>query len=116
MTTFRPRIFQRVTDTTRYGQTNPYLYTNFMLMGGIGGQSTSTNSFNFTERSEFLYDPFDAIRLIMRRHISNAVRIYPNIRVVEKNGYRLPVDCSYQPDRINVEIENDIVTKIIGLF
>jgi hypothetical protein len=111
----RNQMVHEVVDNSKYGQLNPYLYTNLLLGRGSPGGDL-TNDFNFTDQSQFLYDPFDTVRLIMRRHISNAKRIYPNVRVIIKDGYKLPIDCNFQPHRINVETRDDLVIRVYGMY
>jgi hypothetical protein len=55
-------------------------------------------------------------RMILGRHISQAYRIYPNIRVVIRDGQELPVTMDYVVNRINVETYRNIIIRIIGFY
>lgn len=55
-------------------------------------------------------------RLIIGRNINDARRIYPNIRVVKRNGQDVPTTMDYRPDRINVETRNNIVVRVNGFY
>lgn len=109
-----------ITDRTKYGQINPYQLANFTSFPQLNKDSNVLRSiYNDTEQSEFHYDPYDAIRLIMGRHILNARRIYPNIRVIVAKNCELPIDdyCDCDPYRINIETDKyDIVIRFFGLF
>lgn len=48
--------------------------------------------------------------------LSQAQLIYPNIRVVVRDGYRLLVTEDFRPLRINVETRNGIIIRIDGYY
>lgn len=55
-------------------------------------------------------------RLLIGKHITEARRIYPNIRVVIRDGVDLPTTLDYRPERINVETRNGIIIRILGFY
>jgi hypothetical protein len=55
-------------------------------------------------------------RLLIGKNILEAQRIYPNIRVVTRNGQSLPITKDYHPERINVEIKNNIIFRVVGFY
>lgn len=71
---------------------------------------------NIPDVPEFKTDPIDTIRLIFGRQFINAKRIYNNIRIVKNNGIPLLVSQDYQNDRINVELQNNIIVCIAGIY
>jgi len=116
MQSYRMQFPQWVTDFTRYGQTDPYIITNYSTFPGARGNQVPWAPYNAADQPIFPYDQLDAIRLIMRRHISNAKRIYPYLRVVIKNGESVPISGDYLPLRMNVETEDDMVIKVFGMY
>lgn len=54
--------------------------------------------------------------MLKGRHINTAVRIYNNIRVVIRDGENLMVTADYVQHRINVEISNNIIVRIVGFY
>lgn len=55
-------------------------------------------------------------RMIMGRTIQQALLIYPNIRVVVKDGRPLPITQDYRSNRINVEVFRNVIARIIGFY
>jgi hypothetical protein len=55
-------------------------------------------------------------RFLIGRTVPDAKRIYPDIRVVVRDGQQLPVTMDYRPDRINVETRNGVITKVVGFY
>lgn len=55
-------------------------------------------------------------RIITGRNLNDALRIYPNIRVVIRDGQRLPVIQDYRRDRINVETRNNNIVRVVGFY
>ncbi|BCS83425.1 hypothetical protein QLL95_gp0698 [Cotonvirus japonicus] len=60
--------------------------------------------------------PEQAANVIHGRHINDARRIYPNVRVTRANGRDLPTTMDFRPDRINVATRNNVITEIIGFY
>lgn len=56
------------------------------------------------------------VRMITGRNINDARRIYPNIRVVIRDGQHLTVTQDFRSDRVNVETRNNIITRVVGLY
>ncbi len=48
--------------------------------------------------------------------VAQAQRIYPNIRVVIRDGQTQVVTQDYRTDRINVETRNGIIVRIVGFY
>jgi hypothetical protein len=61
-------------------------------------------------------DPRRIARIILGKPIGQARRIYPNIRVVIRDGQQLMMTQDFQEDRINVEIRNGIIVRIVGFY
>jgi hypothetical protein len=53
---------------------------------------------------------------LLGKSLHQALRIYPNIRVVIRNGQPLIIGQDYQPNRISVETLNDIITRIVAFY
>ncbi len=53
---------------------------------------------------------------IIGLHLNQALAIYPNIRVVVRDGRQLPTTMDYRTDRINVETRNGIIQKVVGHY
>jgi hypothetical protein len=54
--------------------------------------------------------------LIIGKTIRQAQRIYPNIRVVIRDGQQLITTQDFQVNRINVETMNDIIIRVLGFY
>ncbi|XWV24565.1 hypothetical protein QJ856_gp1226 [Tupanvirus deep ocean] len=61
-------------------------------------------------------NPRDIARLLIGRTIQEAQRIYPNIRVVVRDGQHLIVTQDHRRDRINVETRNNVIIRILGFY
>ncbi len=53
---------------------------------------------------------------LLGKNINQAQRIYPNVRVVVRDGVQLPITKEYNTNRINVETRNGIINKIVGFY
>lgn len=53
---------------------------------------------------------------IIDKYINDASNIYPSIRTVINNGEYLPIARDFDADRINVEVDNGKIIKIIGYY
>lgn len=58
----------------------------------------------------------DNLNIILNKHFNEANKIYPNLRIVKKNGKPLVVLSNYCKDRCNVEIKNEIIVTIFGFY
>lgn len=56
------------------------------------------------------------MRFIVGKNINDARGIYPDIRVVVQDGQDLVTTMDYRPERINVETNNNIITRVVGLY
>ena len=61
-------------------------------------------------------DPKRIANLLIGKNIPHAQRIYPNIRVVTRDGVPQPTTQDYQQNRINVETRNGIINRIVGFY
>ena len=52
-------------------------------------------------------------RQIIGKTLQQALAIYPNIRVIIRDGVPQIVTQDYRPDRINVETRNNIIIRVI---
>jgi hypothetical protein len=59
---------------------------------------------------------FSNFNIIINKHINEALKIYPDLRIVKKNGKGIVVTANYCKDRCNIEVENEIVIKIFGFY
>lgn len=59
----------------------------------------------------------DISTLILGKNIHFARRhIYPNIRVIIRNGEHLVITMEYDPHRINVETVNDVIVRTFRFY
>lgn len=49
---------------------------------------------------------------LIGKTVKEAQQIHPFIRAVTVNGKSMVVTMDFQPDRVNVEIENDIIIGV----
>lgn len=54
--------------------------------------------------------------MIIGKNMNDALNIYPSIRIVINNGEYLPIVRYLDADRINVEVDNGKIIKIIGYY
>lgn len=63
-----------------------------------------------------LTNPQGMAGLIIGRRLNDARLIYSNIRAVIVDGQAQIVTQDYRPERINVETNNNYITRIIGFY
>ena len=54
--------------------------------------------------------------IILNKYFNEVIKIYPDLRIVKKDGKGLIVISNYCKDRCNVEVENGKIIKIIGFY
>jgi len=54
--------------------------------------------------------------IIINKHFNEALKIYPDLRIVKKDGKGIVITSNYCKDRCNIEVENEIVIKIFGFY